>query len=406
MRESLARVLAITGLALVVAAAVFVPSARAAVPQLLNFQGILLDDDLGTVIDSTYDLTFRIFDDSTGGIAQWEENQTVKTENGLFNTFLGRTVPLPDSVFDGPNRFFEIELIGVGPYEPRNRIGSVAYAYRVNSVDGATGGSIYGDLQLHSGLTAGDDAGNAGFLEVTDGSADVFSMDGATATTSFSGPSSSIGLDMGASGDNAVMLPDNAIAASEVLDEPGISANVNGADVVLVQGSLTMTDLVTTTITIPADGYIVVRGRSNFTTSGTAGENIAYVQVDETAGGSDEPDYRSAAGIHAHSNSGTHNLLFTIYNDRVYFKTAGAYTFRLEARAGEENSDGATGTLSQSFITATFYPTSYGSVNMPSGFGSRTDLRDLELRAARLRADAERAQRELLEARLNRSANR
>ncbi len=431
MRGSVVKGLVSVGLAV---AAIIGPgmTAHAAVPPLLNFQGILLDDALGTVVDSTYDLTFRIYDDSIGGMVKWEENQTVKTENGLFNTFLGKSVPLPDSVFNGDSRFFEIELIGVGPYAPRNRIGSVAYAYRVQSVDGATGGSIYGDIQLHSNLTVGDDAGAPGKLSVTDGSVPVFATEGSSGATALTGTGSSVVFDMSASGDVSVMLPDNAVSASEQLDEAGLASDGNNTIVTLPQGSTTMTDLATVTITIPTDGYIFVQGRSTFTPDfdppGWTGRNKVYVQIDETASGPVETSQATELGLTSYFNFGSHRLAQTAYADRIYFKAAGTYTFRLEARAFTSNSSGAISDMNNSLITAMFFPTSYGAVKTlvstggASGFSDaeqvtvtpspdgdagelgsvayRVDLRELELNAARLKFEAERAQKELLEAKL------
>jgi hypothetical protein len=86
-------------LALVTLAGVFVAglcpgTVRADVPPLLNFQGILLDTDGGTVVDSTYEVTFGIYGDSIGGTPLWEETQQLVTDNGLFNTFLGQSVPV------------------------------------------------------------------------------------------------------------------------------------------------------------------------------------------------------------------------------------------------------------------------------------------------------------------------
>jgi hypothetical protein len=355
-------------LALIVAVGVLLtgvsaPEVRADVPPLLNFQGILLDTDGGTVVDSTYEVTFGIYGDSIDGTPLWEETQELATDNGLFNTFLGQSVPVPAEIFADPDRFLEIGLVSVGVYKPRTRIGSVAYAFRAKTVDGANGGSISGNLFVDSGLTVGNFSGTAGFVEVTDGAATVFSTDGADHLTTISGGASSVTLDMDATGDDAVVLPADAVSAGERIDEPGIAANFNASDVPLTQGSLVMTDLVITTITIPADGYIVVEGRSNFTMNGTAGRNVVHVQVDEAQGGGDNPMYRSTVGIEAHSNSGTHNMLYSVFTDRVYFKSAGTYTFRLEARADENNSSGAGGALSNSFIRATFYPTAYGTVN-------------------------------------------
>ena len=400
-----------------------VAPAMADVPPVLNFQGILLNPGGGTVVDSTYDLTFRIYDDSIGGATTWSENQTVVTENGLFNTFLGRTFPVPGSTFDGPDRWLEIDLFGVGPYFPRTRISTVGYAFRVESVEGALGGHIEGTVHIHGGVDVGDLAGTPGSLTIADGSDVTIAADGPDGVVAILGTSETI-FDMSKSGDISVSLPSNAVAASEILNEAGIAANRNPSVVTLPQGTTTMTDLATVTITIPTDGYITVQGRSVFTVGGPAGRNLVYLQIDEGAGGAEDAAHLSEAGLDAHSNSGTHRLIQTVYADRVYFMAAGTYTFRLEARAIEDNSSGAISELRNSSITASFFPTSYGTVTTlttASGaaqFQSATpvtvdvtgtpetyyqvDLRELEIRAAEARTEYERLMNELIKARFRR----
>jgi hypothetical protein len=129
-----------------------VSDSGAAVPERLNFQAILLDSLESVVPDGSYELIFRIYDSETGGTSLWMETQTLPTVNGLFNTFLGLHAPVPDSVFDGPDRWLEIQLAeNSEPYEPRGKLGSVAYSYRVGSVHGATGGSITGEVVIEGG---------------------------------------------------------------------------------------------------------------------------------------------------------------------------------------------------------------------------------------------------------------
>ncbi|MBD3297971.1 MAG: hypothetical protein GF341_04890 [candidate division Zixibacteria bacterium] len=391
-------------------------SATAAVPGQMNFQGILLDDDLGTVVDSTYLIRFTIYDDSTGGAALWTEDQTVATENGLFNTFFGINNPVPGSIFDGIDRWLEIELIGVGVYEPRNPIGTVAYAYRVESVNGATGGDIYGDITLHSTLTVGDLDGNAGVLQLTDGDSVTLIIDGT---------------------EDFVIMPDSSIPATDIINETGIAADFESAEQTLAQGATDMSDLATVTITIPTDGYLVVQGRCVFRAESYFWQNVVRVQIDETAGGPLDVTHYSEAGAYLGDDiepdsrtSSLFNLTRTLYTDRVYYKEAGTYTFRLEGRAHENNPGGAISTIHNAFVTATFHPTSYGPVettvsagdasqfdeatliplsaeligtNAVSGYS--VDLRELELRSARLQAELERTRRELAEARLRQQAN-
>jgi len=151
-----------------------------AVPQFINFQGILRNNLGNPLPDGNYNLTFRIWDAAAAGNVVWVSVSTpVATSNGLFNTIL----LAPGSAFTTDQRWLGVTVDTVPPepeLSPRVQLASVGYSYRVGSVDGATGGEIFGDLQLHSTLTVGDLAGDVGLLEVTDGAVNTVVADGAT----------------------------------------------------------------------------------------------------------------------------------------------------------------------------------------------------------------------------------
>ncbi len=70
-----------------------------AIPHMINYQG-MLTDDLGDPLSGPHNLTFRIYDDTTGGELEWSETQNgVQVEQGLFNVILGQ-VTLLDLPFD------------------------------------------------------------------------------------------------------------------------------------------------------------------------------------------------------------------------------------------------------------------------------------------------------------------
>lgn len=228
-------------------------------------------------------------------------------------------------------------------------------------------------------------------------------------------------------GSQGVQLPNDAIQASEILDEPGIASQRTSAAVDFTSVSaITLIDLETVTIQIPTSGYIDLRASVYVWVGGAAGTaGLIDLQIDETAGGSVADPHRRVAGTLVKATAS--NEFHMVPLDRVYFKSAGTYTFRLE---GGRNSitAGTTVHVFNRSLTAVFYPTSYGSVAATvqsgetgefdevtsisidpadAGLASGTDavqtvyqvdLRELELKAARAEAAAERARRELLEA--------
>jgi outer membrane protein assembly factor BamB len=74
-------------------------TAASSIPKLINLEGKLMDSN-GNALTGNYNMTFRIFNDSspTTGTMLWEENHTgannVSTSVGLFNVLLGSITTL------------------------------------------------------------------------------------------------------------------------------------------------------------------------------------------------------------------------------------------------------------------------------------------------------------------------
>ncbi len=447
------------------------------VPSTMSYQGRLTDPAGQPVRDGGYPCVFSIWSDSTGGDLLWTSDKVeIVTASGLFSVILGQApmMALDPAIFSAPNRWLGIAVESQTEMTPRTRLTSVPYAFRAdqaNSVASApgylplSGGTMTGTT-LHDGVASqwqsggtdrvvvdpnnrmiqmngSDGAGRvilreagAGELQLADSSSTTYGGaylsggklggggSGGNLMLFNSAGSVNTWLDASVTGDSSVILPDNAIDSREILDEPGIASNYNPNGIYV---STTMQDIVTVTITIPAPGYIELQGQiRRLWLIGTIGANGVFLQIDETAGGFTLPAYCSEVLI-----AGSVDLSPNHYSPtctRIYYEpVAGSYTFRLESRLNAPLGAGASVYAQHSILTATYYPTSYGSVvalvppgeagrfdnaeavSVPTGPGAegssetmyQVDLRDLELRAAKATAEAERLKRELAEAKMN-----
>jgi hypothetical protein len=118
-------------------ASTLAPVVSAQVPQHLNHQGILTDQDGVIVPDGVYELEFQIHETpSAPGIPLFDQNLSVNVVKGLYNVLLsdnaGATLA---GAFDGATRYLQIGIVTSpgGTYDnlvlsPRQQIASVPYA--------------------------------------------------------------------------------------------------------------------------------------------------------------------------------------------------------------------------------------------------------------------------------------
>jgi len=222
-------------------------------------------------------------------------------------------------------------------------------------------------------------------------------------------------------------FPDGTVQTTAATDEPGIAQGIVKSTLVDVAGELSMIDIVTVTISIPAPGYVVVEasGQANF--GGTISPNYMACQIDSTAGGSNDLDYYHMVGFSTPPNVDV--IWLPISMRRTYYESsAGSHTYRFEAM--DKTGYGAK-YIWNPVITATYFPTSYGSVltvasssdvgqferaelrvpgpnglqEVPTGEGGYVvDLRELELKAARLRDELRKIEAEIAEEELQKQA--
>jgi hypothetical protein len=119
------------------------------IPKQINYQGVLAGAGGTPLADSTVNVEFRIYDTPAGGSSKWVETQSVTTDGlGRFSVTLGSVNPIEDTVFREVERYLSINIESSGEVTPRAKIASVAYANRVSTIDGTTGGSISGNVGI------------------------------------------------------------------------------------------------------------------------------------------------------------------------------------------------------------------------------------------------------------------
>ncbi len=421
-------------LAVVISAA---GTAYADVPSLLSWQGVALDSTDQPLATGVYQFGFSIWSNDVGGDSLWSETQNVNVETGLMNVLLGAVTPLPDVLFNLPNRWLQVQFESEAPYLPRTQIVSVGYAFRVGSINNATGGQVKSDIELRSqfsvpalrlyregtGIVIGQMSGGGagGRMDLWDGSGEPIveigpDGDGGGRFTVFNTPSTGISMgndgadspeflmqgfgatllfDMGATGDNSVFLPVSSVNSEEILDEPGVASSPLGGTVVGI--GQTFTDITSATISVPAAGYVVIIAEASFSAQ-TANTYIAAGLKRDggglaswwwDAGDIDSPttwyDQRQTyVATDFVSGPGTH----------TYTLNLGSFT------AGTVN-------LTDHKVTCMYFPTAYGAVSTPAppapGFDPATAQQAQEepphdataARAQSIAANEARKQREL-----------
>jgi len=425
--------------------------ANAEIPRSINYQGLITDESTGEPLSGSVDLTFAIYSCESCTYAEdilWSESQPgVPLSNGLFNVVLH---DVPDSAFTKPNRWLGITVNTDPELIPRTIFTSAAYSYRTLRADTAdaliddiyldeTGDDLTGQLNLGAG-------GIGGTLEVGSNYANISLKDNNNTTTEIYGDiygevilydmdytqtaqltaHSASGGELnlsnadgtpfaklyagGSSSDLKVILPDGAINADEILDEPGVARDSRA--IVTLTAEYQALDSVA--ITTPAPGYVYLIGRCDVYMAGMTVNTGVVLFVDSPEG----TPIRNFLGA-VSGPVGTDRRHPAMVDGMYYNETAGTYTYTLQGVALEES-----GTLDAINITLTaiYLPTSYAAVTTmvsdPTEFPDavpiavydlegnptgeteyKVDLRHLELKAKQKRIEALEAELELERAR-------
>jgi hypothetical protein len=110
----------------------------------------------------------------------------------------------------------------------------------------------------------------------------------------------------------------------------------------------------------------MVQGGATLRTSGTSSTNQAYFQISDTPSAGPVAPYFTIAGSGDHDSPNSDHY-FSAATQRVFMVSAGTYEFRLESWTSPDNGGSAVSTVVNPYLTATFFPTAYGTVSASAG---------------------------------------
>jgi hypothetical protein len=212
-------------------------SANAAIPQTINYQGLLTDSGGNPLSDSTYSVTFTIYDMASGGTNLWTETQNVSTMDGLFTVNLGAVNAISEGIFSDSSRFLGVKVNPNVEFAPRTKLVSSPFSLRVATVDGAMGGTITSKVTIgSSNINTGTDAFAAGFNNRARGAYSVVSGGGGLNLVD---SNSALGISSTVSGGQRNSAnDDNATVGGGILNRAsGFASTVSGGQQNVASGS-------------------------------------------------------------------------------------------------------------------------------------------------------------------------
>ncbi|MCH9032249.1 MAG: hypothetical protein IIB00_08330 [candidate division Zixibacteria bacterium] len=110
---------------------------KAAVPQLINYQGRLTDTP-GSPLSGDYEITFTLYDTPSGGASIWSETHSAVTvSDGLFAVALGSITPFSSASPAGNQIWLGITVGSDPELSPRTQMVSVIFAFMADMADTA-----------------------------------------------------------------------------------------------------------------------------------------------------------------------------------------------------------------------------------------------------------------------------
>jgi len=170
---------------------------------------------------------------------------------------------------------------------------------------------------------------------------------------------------MYASGNSSVQLPSDAIADTEILDEPGVAHNESSASFAIEGPGY---DIITSrSITVPASGYVLAIGTCGLKLSHGGSVNSSVILGMSTSATSLPGAQAMVHDIPSALPAGSYQYVLSSHG--LFSVTAGMHTFYYLVDEGYGD-----WWVDDSVITLAYFPTAYGTVAVADGDGTEVEV--------------------------------
>jgi hypothetical protein len=98
------------------------------IPKQINYQGVIKTAAGQNAADGNYQITFKIYNEETGGTAIWTETQSITLSGGIFSALLGSVTPLTPVAFDR-QQYLGITVASEAELTPRTLLTPSPYSF-------------------------------------------------------------------------------------------------------------------------------------------------------------------------------------------------------------------------------------------------------------------------------------
>lgn len=266
-----------------------------AIPKQINYQGVLKDAS-GNLINGDQAITFKIYNEPTGGTALWTEIQVISVTDGLFSAHLGSVTSIAGVPFNR-DHFLGITIGTGAELTPRTMLTPSPYSFMsMDVMDEAIT-----TAKIHDGAVTGDKIGSSQVVKSLNGiKDDVTLVAGTNITLTPSGNNLTINAAGGGGGTvtqvntgagltggpitttgtisipndgiTSAMLQSNSVTSAKIVDGAVATADLGDNSVTsakIIDATITGPDIANNTIGLEKLNFIP--GTGTIGGSGTAG---------------------------------------------------------------------------------------------------------------------------------------